>query len=173
VVDFLAGAGPPGPWLAELARRRADYGGFNLIAGDAGGLHYASNRGPGAQDLAPGVYGLSNHRLDTPWPKVETAKARLARMIDGADLAAEPLFRILADQTQAADEALPATGIPLEWERRLSAAFIVSPEYGTRVSTVILGDASGRIEFVERRFDAGGACSGEGRFEFDLAGTPD
>jgi uncharacterized protein with NRDE domain len=172
VVDFLTRDEPVDRWAAGLARRRDEYGGFNLLAGDADGLHYLTNRGADVLDLPPGLYGLSNHRLDTPWPKVEMAKARLAEAIDGERLAKRDLFRILADRTQAADSELPDTGVPLAWERLLSAAFIVSPEYGTRVSTVVLADRHGRIEFEERRYDGEGEPVGESRYSLEAATGP-
>ena len=165
VVDFLAHGHSPEGWVAGLSRRRDEYGGFNLLAGDLGGLHYLTNRGPDALELPPGIYGLSNHRLDTPWPKVRRAKTRLADAIGGGRLAWATLFGILADRTPAPDDELPQTGVPLAWERLLSAAFIVSPEYGTRVSTVLIVDARGRIDFAERRFDAEGEQVGESRYQ--------
>jgi uncharacterized protein with NRDE domain len=173
VVDYLTRGDSADRWAADLASRGDQYGGFNLLAGNTDGLHYVTNRGADALDLPPGLYGLSNHRLDTPWPKVVTAKARLARAIDGGRLAKASLFRILADRTRAADDDLPDTGVPLAWERLLSAAFIVSPEYGTRVSTVILADARGRIELEERRFDSKGEQVGESRYAVETGSRRD
>ena len=99
-------------------------------------------------------------------PGRRATRDRLAALLEDGDLASEPLFRILADRTRAPDDALPATGIPLAWERMLSAAFIVSPQYGTRVSTVVRMTDRGFVEFEERRFDADGVCVGEQQFEF-------
>jgi uncharacterized protein with NRDE domain len=166
VVDFLTSPAPPRRWLTDLAARSAEYGGYNLLLAGDGELHYSTNRGDDAPGLAPGIYGLSNHRLDTPWPKVRRIKDRLAALLENEDLASAPLFRILADRTPAPDDALPATGVPLAWERMLSAAFIVSPQYGTRVSTVVRMTAQGCVEFGERRFDANGERVGQQQFEF-------
>jgi uncharacterized protein with NRDE domain len=166
VVDFLTSPAPPRRWLKDLAARGADYGGYNLLVAGDGELHYATNRGDDAPGLAPGIYGLSNHRLDTAWPKVRRIKDRLAALLESDDLASESLFRILADRTPAPDDSLPATGVPLAWERMLSAAFIVSPRYGTRVSTVVRITAKGGVEFEERRFDADGQRVGQRHFEF-------
>ncbi len=166
VVDFLTAPVPPRRWLSQLAERSAEYGGYNLLIAGDGELHYSTNRGDDTPALPPGIYGLSNHRLDTAWPKVRRIKDRLATLLEDGDLASEPLFRILADRTRAPDDALPATGIPLAWERMLSAAFIVSPQYGTRVSTVVRMTDRGSVEFEERRFDADGVCVGEQQFEF-------
>jgi uncharacterized protein with NRDE domain len=166
VVDFLTSKEDVSRWIEDLAGRGDQYGGFNLIAGDAGRLHYLTNRGDDRLDLEPGLFGLSNHRLDTPWPKVVEAKERLGRALEGDRRPVEPLFDLLADRTPAHDDELPATGVPLEWEQLLSSAFIVSPRYGTRASTVLLVGADGRIEIEERRFDPTGECVGRERFEF-------
>jgi uncharacterized protein with NRDE domain len=100
---------------------------------------------------------LSNHLLDTPWPKVERGKQALARLLDGCneDLAAG-LFDALADTRPAPDEKLPSTGVSREWERALARAFIHTPGYGTRASTVVLIERSGNLTFLERNFDASG-----------------
>ena len=168
VVDCLSAPAPPRRWLTDLAARSAEYGGYNLLIAGDGELHYSTNRGNDAPGLAPGIYGLSNHRLDTAWPKVRRIKERLAALLESEDLASEPLFRILADRTPAPDHALPATGVPLAWERMLSAAFIVSPQYGTRVSTVVRITAKGGVEFEERRFDPDGERVGQRQIEFRL-----
>ncbi len=109
--------------------------------------------------LEPGVYGLSNHLLDTAWPKVTATKSALQVLLarDPGELVPR-LFELLADRRQAADELLPRTGVSVEWERLLSAAFIVSDDYGTRSSTVVLVGRDGRIVFEERSFTRGGAA---------------
>jgi uncharacterized protein with NRDE domain len=147
--DFLAGSQDPADYVGQLAL--GEYAGFNLLAGDGKELWYCSNRGAPPVALAPGIYGLSNHLLDSPWPKLLTARQRfaaaLARMPER-----EPLFAILADDEIVPDDELPATGVPLDWERRLSAIFIHSDNYGTRASTVVLQSAAGAITFEERSF---------------------
>jgi uncharacterized protein with NRDE domain len=134
VADFLAGDTAIETYLDALDA--AAYNGFNLLLGDGQKLVAFSNISMQRHDLLPGVYGLSNALLDTPWPKVGAGKTALS----GA-LAALPdesaLFRLLRDDMRHPDAALPATGVSLEWERLLSAAFIRSPDYGTRCSTVI------------------------------------
>jgi uncharacterized protein with NRDE domain len=132
----------------------AAFSGFNLLLADRDTLCYASNRIPEPRLLTPGIYGLSNHLLDSPWPKLVSARERfaaaLARLPDRA-----AFFDILADDEIVPDEELPATGVPLEWERRLSAIFVRSPEYGTRASTVLTVSASGEAVLEERRFGPG------------------
>ncbi len=149
-------------YASEISQPLSEFPGCNLLFGDAQSLFYASNRHrPGAAtqvtSLTPGIYGLSNHLLDTPWPKVERCKASMRELVaaDEADLA-DGLFELLADRTLAADEALPATGIPIDRERMLSSAFIVSEGYGTRASTVLLADYHGTVVMQERSFGSGG-----------------
>jgi len=160
---------PPASALAALGRKAATYNGFNLLAGDAGSATWMSNRAAGELSLAQGIHGLSNARLDTPWPKLtrtrDAVDAWAAR--GGDDLA--PLFAALADRTRARDADLPATGVTLEWERLLSAPFIVSGDYGTRCSTVLAIGRDGSARFVERSFDARGDATGEVTFDFALA----
>jgi len=155
----------PAQWIDELDERQAEYGGFNLIAGDADRAIYATNRGDDEASLESGIHGLSNHRLNTPWPKVTAAKERLRGLVADGEITTPPLFELLADRRRAADGELPDTGVPRDWERLLSAAFIVSPSYGTRVSTVVLMRCDGAVVFEERRFDADGEPTGESSVE--------
>jgi uncharacterized protein with NRDE domain len=158
----------------ERVHRESDlYNGFNLLAYDAGGLFYYSNREGRIRSLRPGVYGLSNHLLDTPWPKVVSSKSAFGALLRSeASELTDHLFALLADRTRPTEELLPATGIGKEWERLLSSAFIESPDYGTRSSTVVLLGRDGSILFVERSFGPGGRAGAEMRFEFQIATTP-
>lgn len=169
VSRYLRGSELPQEFLQWLAPVAANYSGFNLVIGDRESLWYFSNCGEGAGQLTPGIYGLSNHLLDTPWPKVARGKSAL-----GSALRAlpddRPFFALLRDDSIAPDEALPRTGISLEWERLLSAAFISTEGYGTRSATVLLMNASGNVRFVEQVF-LPQAQPGERReFSFDLNG---
>lgn len=170
LVPQLLGAddGPEAVLPATVAPQGASHNGFNLLAGTGTRAAWGSNRASGVTPLAAGVHGLSNAALDTPWPKLQRAKAALDAWT--RDAAAEPddAFRLLADTTPVADADLPATGVPLEWERRLAPAFIIGSEYGTRSSTVVALDRSGEVTFVERSFDAGGRAVGESRHRFAL-----
>lgn len=170
VSDYLTGP-LDGRAHLERVRHQADrYNGFNLIAGNADALLYFSNREGRARALGPGVYGLSNHLLDSPWPKVAMGKSGLSALLAGGGDVVPGLFALLSDRRQAADELLPRTGVSAEWERLLSSAFIVSEEYGTRSSTVILVGRDGGVVFVERSFGPGGEPGDEVRHEFVLAG---
>ena len=167
VSEYLTGQADGRAHAARVAREAGLYNGFNLICGDAGELHYFSNREGRVRRLEPGVYGLSNHLLDSPWPKVTAGKSGLAALLaTSGDELVSRLFALLADRRQGPDELLPRTGVGPEWERLLSAAFIASPDYGTRSSTVVLVGRDGRTTFVERSFGPGGVPGEEARFEF-------
>jgi uncharacterized protein with NRDE domain len=160
---YLRSSLDPGRYLAELAPTAGGYAGFNLLLADGRSLWYASNRSePFARELAPGVYGLSNGLLDTPWPKLLRARKDLESWL--GDTAPEPagLFALLADRTPAARrEDLPLTGVDPAWEQVLSAAFVVHPDYGTRCSSVVLLGSRGSLYIAERRFDERGVQTGE------------
>lgn len=152
VADFLKVVENGENYLQKVAASRKDYPGFNLLAGDVNELFYYSNVGNSLQKIEAGVHGVSNHLLNTDWPKVEKGKAGLARIIadDHSDMVNE-LFSHLESSDPAPDHLLPSTGVPLEWERLLSPMFIKSEGYGTRSSTVILMNDE-EIFFQERVF---------------------
>ena len=171
VPRVLAHAGAPNEALEAALVGAADHNGFNLLTGNAHAAHWGSNRAASPMRLAHGVSGLSNASLDTPWPKVERTKAGLATWCASGSADTGPLFALLRDDRVASDDALPATGVPLDWERRLSAPFIVSERYGTRCTTVITIDRDRVVSLVERRFDAAGAVTGDSAFAFRVAGA--
>ena len=169
VRDYLLSEQQPSSFLAQVRASGDQYDGFNLIAGTQRGLFHYSNRGAGITALPAGVHGLSNHLLNTPWPKVQRARGGLAALADApATALPEALFALLAERTPAPDEALPDTGIGLERERLLSTAFIRTPEYGTRCSTILLVDRSGQARFEERTFEADGTNSAQRRYDLQL-----
>ncbi|MGB8338400.1 MAG: NRDE family protein [Burkholderiales bacterium] len=165
VSNYLHGILSPADYLAQLAQSADQYEAFNLFLGDKHSLWFFSSRDEIPHELKPGVYGLSNATLDEPWPKVTHGKQGLTKILV-ENINENNLFSLLADRTVYHDEHLPQTGVPLEWERRLSASFIVSPEYGTRCSTLLLIGKDGRMEFVERSFDAAGEITGTKRAGF-------
>ena len=170
VADFLAGDSDPQDYLEAVSRNGADYNGFNLFVGDGRPLGYYSNREAGPCWLSPGIYGLSNHLLDTPWPKLSAAKAAFVRALEQLP-ASTSFFDLLADQEIVADMHLPETGVPLEWERILSAVFVRSPDYGTRASTLLTMHRNGRVTLVERSFGRDAAPLGEVTETFHSAAT--
>ena len=153
---------------AAIAAGGDRYHGFNLLIGEAARAAYASNRASGAIALQPGVHGLSNHLLETPWPKVVRSKARLMEWLGTGSEDLAPLFELLADRSRADPATLPSTGVAPEWERLLSSPFIVDARYGTRCSTVLAISPEGKARFVERSFDRAGRVSGEVSYEFEL-----
>jgi uncharacterized protein with NRDE domain len=163
---FLTGDLSAADYLHEVQQRAREYGAFGLLCGDRESLHYYSNRGGGPAEVEPGIHGLSNHLLDTPWPKVRSAATRMKLLLETGAVTGEALFRLLADRTPAADDTLPDTGIGLERERLASATFMVDPDYGTRCSTLLLLHRDGGIQFAERRFDAAGESLETRRFQF-------
>ncbi|REJ77629.1 MAG: NRDE family protein [Acidobacteria bacterium] len=153
VSDFLTSDTSTREYLEKIERSAGDYSGFNLLVGELNNgttsLFYFSNRGNGIRELGPGLYGISNHLLDTPWPKVERGKARLKEVIDDG-FQKEDLFGVLTDRTLAEDEDLPDTGVGYIKEKILSPIFIETPIYGTRSSTIVTYSDNKGMELEER-----------------------
>ena len=165
VADFLTGTEAPQVCLERIAMRGSDYNGYNLLAGDGETLWWSSNMGGEPRQLEPGIYGVSNHLLDTPWPKVGAGKTALAQALERLpdDRA---LFSLLQDDGIHADEHLPQTGIPLDWERLLSSAFVKSPDYGTRSCTVLCVGSDGWATFDEQTWLPGAKPGERLRYRF-------
>jgi len=155
VARFLTSDVSVEAYLQDVAGRSAEYSGFNLIVGDHEQLHFLHSGDPEPRRLAPGLYGVSNAGLDTPWPKLVKAKAALSAQLQ--DPRPERLFDLLADGTPAPEAELPSTGVSIATEKLLSSVFIASPNYGTRASTVLVADADGSRRLIERSF---GPCGG-------------
>ncbi len=143
-----------------------NYAGVSVLAADHGNICYMSNRGDEPVSLAPGIYGLSNASLDTPWTKLTRTKAALTALIDSDNINTTELLRLLADKTPAASAEVESSDFPFKLARALTAPFIVSNTYGTRCSTILLHSNDGRIDFCERRFDPDGAANGDSNFSF-------
>lgn len=154
VADFLKGRETADRYLDGVKTHADEFSGFNLIAGEVNKtrreLFYYSNRGGDVQELGPGIYGLSNHLLDTGWPKVVTGKARFAELLREGTLRKDAVFELLADEAKADDIVLPDTGVGIEIERALSAIFIKTPGYGTRSSTVLTIGPDSKFDLDER-----------------------
>lgn len=170
VADFLAADRPAPDAAREFEARGGAFAGFNLLLFDGARLSYASNRGGGVREVEPGVHGLSNSLLDTPWPKVERGTERLrAVMMAGGRPRLAALLTVLHDATAPADEVLPDTGLGLEKERLLGPCFIVSPSYGTRATSAVLVRRDGAVVFAERSFDRSGRATEERSFRIASA----
>ncbi|MFB5661738.1 NRDE family protein [Alteribacillus sp. HJP-4] len=158
-------------FFKEAEADREKYGGFNLIAGEGEKLYYLTNQDNETRKLlGPGVYGLSNARLDTPWPKVKKAKQRFKRVLSGmgADLLIDDLFDVLSDKTEAAEELLPVTGVSLELEKALSPMFINFEGYGTRVQTIYALNKHGEAVLIERSFTVDAVPEGDIQLKWDI-----
>jgi uncharacterized protein with NRDE domain len=174
IPGFLSGDLAPADHLRQLETDAPGYAGFNLLLGNRDSLWYASNRADQfARELPPGIYGLSNEFLDTPWPKLMRVRAQLTTLLadplssDARQLSSR-LFDVLADREPAPPGATPPGDLSPEWARKLSAPFVLDPSYGTRCSTVLTVESS--LRFVERRFDAQGAPAGESEYLLNGAG---
>lgn len=172
VTSFLQGTDNVDAFLSHTAAQGDRYNGFNLFVADPSTLGYVSNRGGPPQCLPAGVYGISNHLLDTPWPKLTAAKRRFAAWLDdlasteattGVTMAAPDISALLAllqDDEMAPDTLLPSTGVSLDVERALSSIFVRMPDYGTRSSTVLTMASDGTVVMTEYRFGRAGQTLG-------------
>lgn len=166
VKNFLAGTASPIEYLKTIDPKQ--YAGFNLIIGDAEKLVYYNNIQEESYEIPPGTHGLSNHFLNTPWPKVIKGKERLASYMaetKKADL--QKIFTMLMDDEHAPDTHLPDTGVGLDLERMLSPMFIKTPDYGTRSATVVLVTHDNTLTFAERNYE-NGQFKEDSLFEFKI-----
>jgi len=170
VADFLRGRESTAEALARLQFEGPRYNAFNLLVSDGDSLGIYESASGSARLLEPGLHALSNHLLDTPWPKVTAGKSRLARALRALP-DDTPLCELLRDDRPAPDAELPRTGVSLAWERMLSSAFIRAPGYGTRCSTVVTRDRHGWTRVTESSWDAVGVETGRvvERFQVDRA----
>lgn len=166
VTDFVTADALPLAFAQGIDRER--YAGFSLLAATPASLAYVSNRGDPPRALAAGVYGLSNASLDTPWPKVVRSRERLKSLVDRDAVTPERLFALLADREPADEVGTPTRDLPAAKMRAVSAPFIVTPEFGTRCSTVLMLGTNGEVRISERRFDAEGRSAGENSLRYRL-----
>ncbi len=155
VMNYLTSKQSAIEYLQDLSDTAQDYNGFNLLLWDSGHFYHFSNQSKRMTVVEPGVHGLSNALLDTPWPKLNAANKQMKEIMDSDQINKEKLFDLLQDQTKADEENLPVTGIPRDLEKAISSIFIKTENYGTRCSTVLLIDKEGNVEFSERTFSPG------------------
>jgi len=158
----------PEVYRSTLLRDGRRYNGFNLLFGTVDKLNYFTNRGNASGLIRPGIHGISNHLLDSRWPKVDVAMSRLDAIVKRENFDPEEILSALSDPVPFADNLLPDTGVGLERERMLSPLFINDEEYGTRSSTVVLAGRDGKITFIERTFDLGTGTSPTRSYDFQL-----
>ena len=174
IPDYLATRQSPAEFFAALEPQAHAYSGFNLLLADRDSLWYGCNRAtPFARALPPGVYGLSNEFLDTPWPKLTRVRRTFEAWLTAKAAKAAALFALLDDrQRTAIDEELPDTGLSREWERILSSPFVHNPDYGTRCSTLVRLADGGQLQIAERRFNSQGEETGETEFALNAGVWP-
>ncbi|MBA3057985.1 MAG: NRDE family protein [Gammaproteobacteria bacterium] len=143
-------------YLTELAGRAGDYNPFNLLVFDGTSLLGLESRHARIVALQPGLGAVSNADFLTPWPKLAQLKDGLQSLLVQEDPTDEQLLALLHNPCVALDADLPATGLPLAFERALSAAFIATPDYGTRACSIVRFETD-HITFLEQSFDAHGA----------------
>jgi len=169
VRDYLATDISAMEQAERLQGQGAMYSGYNLLLGDPNDLVYISNRNENPLVVSPGTHGLSNHLLDTDWPKVHSGRAHLDSLLEDGPLESKALFDLLTDRTLTKGEMpknIADSDLP---EQLMRHYFIASPDYGTRCSTVLLLDREGHVEFLERQFGPNGLVGETRKFEFDIA----
>lgn len=166
ITNFLTSNDSPQAYLQKLDAISDEYNGFNVLVGSADELYYYGNQQNKIVEIEPGTHSISNHLLNTPWPKVRRARENLSDYISKhEELEVERLFEQLDNRELAKDDLLPDTGVGLELERQLSPIFIQTENYGTRASTVILVSHDNEVTFIERTFNSG-SFKFERKFEF-------
>ncbi len=169
VRDYLLDKTTPADYASKLQQQGDKYRGFSVLLGDPGELLYVSNRSEETVVVNAGSHGLSNHLLDTDWPKIHEGRARFDVLLEDEQLDPESLLELLADRNVVPGGEPPGYELNLAPELITRMMFIVSPQYGTRSSTVLLVDQDGGVTFVERQFDAAGKTSGTRSHEFRIA----
>jgi len=160
---------PESGYRQTLSTNKSHYNGYNLLFGKWNNLSVYNNHLDQLQHLVDGYYGLSNASLNSPWPKINKGVSKLQDYCQsGHSINPEVLFTLLLDTSPAADEDLPKTGIPIDWERRLSSIFILGDEYGTRSSTVLKVDKQQNVQWYERTYDNTARCTSSQFFHFSI-----
>jgi uncharacterized protein with NRDE domain len=155
VTSFLRSSLSANDWADNISSNLYQYGPFNLIIYDGKEMFYLNNQGDPKTELSCGCYALSNHRLDSPWPKVNHARAQLKSILQNGNIDADVMSQLitaLSSEKTYPQNTLPNTGIPLEWETLLSSPFIVSEGYGTRAASAVIISKTGLVQVVERGF---------------------
>lgn len=171
IKNYLASDVAPEDFLSQLKHEQHEYAGFNLMVGSPDRLVYFNNVEGKIENIHAGTHGLSNHFLNTPWPKVVTGKRLLQDYVQSEETVdPDRLLDILAHSEEAKEEELPRTGAHLELEKKLSPIFINTSHYGTRSSTIVLVDKNNHVTFVERTYKQGKSI-GDAKFTFNIASS--
>lgn len=170
VANYLIKNHPDSEYLKSLQTSHQNYNGYNLLFGKVGNLQVYNSFENTTYGLNNGVYGLSNASLNSPWPKLDAGRKALADYCrQSGDLHYERLFELLMNDVAASDEELPKTGVPLDWERKLSSIFIAGEDYGTRSSTILLVDNNHNCLWEERSFDTKANLTEQREFSFTIS----
>lgn len=164
VTGFIANSASPEDFARNIDGNA--YAGFSLLLTEGDALYYASNRDETSGPLPAGVYALGNASLDLPSHKLTGSKSAFQALLAQDDINVSALFRLLADRTPAPAGDVDAGSLPFEIARAMTATFIVTPEYGTRSTSVLTWSYDNRISLTERRFDNEGSRTGESQFAF-------
>ena len=165
-VNFLLSEEAPERYASAVHQAGRNYNGFNLMVLE-NELAHVSNYDENIHVLDPGIYGLSNALLDTPWPKVTRAKRMFSEVIQ-TDFSLEDLITMMQDDATAADNQLPETGLDYDREKALSAMCIRTPDYGTCCSTAITIDHAGHVNFMEKSYPVGDRKEGSVSYNFTI-----
>ena len=169
VSNYLTQHPSPKSYLGALRQTKDNYNGYNLLFGQWNDLWVYNNHTDKAQRLEAGVFGLSNADLDSPWPKINQGVGKLKSHCQQAGpIDTQKLFDILLDQQQSTDDLLPKTGVPIEWERKLSSIFIQSDDYGTRSATLLMIDNDKQVSWLEHSFDSSGINVEQAEYHFQI-----
>ena len=172
VSSYLVTGNSLDEFSVDLDHNRNSYNGFGFVFGNFARLRYQNNRNDTVTDITEGVHGLSNHFLNTPWPRVEAGKRKLSHLLSSEDhVNAEQLFEILRDKN-AANEYSSSLDLS-NFSRRNKPSelpiFIQLGDYGTRSSSVLLVDSEGTVTFEERTFHPSTSeVESKRRFEFRI-----
>ena len=166
-INFINQNISPENYLNQVHQKSDDYNGFNLLCWADDEMYHYSNYEGTVNRVKPGIYGLSNALLDTPWPKVQKLKSTFTSTIS-KEVNHEELLMLLTDETQAPEEDLPDTGIGVDWEKMLSPVCIRSENYGTCCSTILTISKSGLVSFTEKTYPVGNRKAGTESFQFKI-----
>ena len=155
-----------------LKNNSDNYGPFNLVYGNSDQLFCYNSIAKEQQQLSVGFHAISNGALDDIWPKMRKGVSQLKELVLSENSPTEiielRLISLLQDQNQADDHELPDTGIPKNWEKRLSSIFIKGIEYGTRSSSIITVSKLGELTFNEWEYDQNSETLATSSFRFQI-----
>lgn len=169
-LDYLTGTQSPKDFIEQYQGATDDFADFNLLLGDGDELWYFTSlaNSQASRRLPPGVYGLSNAELDTPWPKVILGKGQLQKLLDSQPVTHDSLMATISDHETASGEVLKQLDLDSGMDQLLSAQFICAGTYGTRSCTTLFKEATGQVSWREEYFNEQGATFGERCYSFAI-----